>query len=254
VAETPVISVAYDDVGTQQGNVTSGGLTDDTQPKLSGTGEAGSTVVITMYGPQSKLTHDIATLTVRADGTWSYQFKGGQKLQTGENVFHITTTDVAGNTATGQDFSLNLVGSNQDDTSTPNAPTVVNFFDDVGATTGYFNSGTTTDDSTPTLHGTAAAGNVVTIYEGSKVLGSVTADGSGHWEYTTPVRADGSHTFTATATSAAGNTSAASAGFVVDVDTYVGPPVLSENAWFESYSSGSWSSVQAPGVTVSVSW
>jgi hypothetical protein len=177
----------------------------------------------------------------------------------GESRLWVVATDAAGNTATSNEFTVTVVGPNEDDTSTPDAPVINNFFDDVGATTGYFNSGSTTDDSTPTLHGTAAAGSVVKIYEGSTVLGSVTADGSGNWEYTTPAQADGSHTFTATATSASGNTSAASAGFVVDVDTYVGPPVLSENAWFESYTSYNnqgggdipYSTVSASGVTVS---
>ena len=43
----------------------------------------------------------------------------------------------------------------------------------------------------------------------SRLLGSVTADGSGNWSYTTAALTNGAHSLTATATDVAGNTSAA---------------------------------------------
>ena len=45
------------------------------------------------------------------------------------------------------------------------------------------------------------------------------ANGSGAWSYTTAALAEGAHTFTSTAADAAGNTSGASAGLTVTIDT-----------------------------------
>ncbi|MGL4724847.1 MAG: Ig-like domain-containing protein [Scandinavium sp.] len=116
---TPAISAITDNVGTNQGLVFSGGLTDDTQPKLSGTGEPGSTLHITMYGPKSNVVHNIATVHVDDEGNWSYQFSANQQLQSGENVFHISATDEAGNVAVGEDFVATLVAPNEDSNPIP---------------------------------------------------------------------------------------------------------------------------------------
>ena len=55
---------------------------------------------------------------------------------------------------------------------------------------------------------------------GSTVLGTTTANANGAWSYTTGELAAGSYTFTATATDAAGNTSAVSKG----IDPTIGLP------------------------------
>ena len=60
------------------------------------------------------------------------------------------------------------------------------------------------------LTGTAEAGSTVQVYDGATLLGTATANGSGAWSFTTATLADGAHSFTATATDAAGNVSAAS--------------------------------------------
>ncbi|WP_415838595.1 Ig-like domain-containing protein, partial [Rahnella bruchi] len=70
----PAITGITDDVGLHQGTIVDGGKTDDKKPGLHGTGEPYSTVVITMYGPVTHKTHNIATVEVGRDGTWSYQF------------------------------------------------------------------------------------------------------------------------------------------------------------------------------------
>src|SRR6185312_9989924 len=54
--------------------------------------------------------------------------------------------------------------------------------------------------------------------DGVTLLGSVTADGSGNWSYTTAALANGAHSLTATATDVAGNTSAASGALSVTID------------------------------------
>ncbi|WP_148097681.1 Ig-like domain-containing protein, partial [Trabulsiella odontotermitis] len=71
----------------------------------------------------------------------------------------------------------------------------------------------------PTLNGTAAAGDIVTVRDGSTVLGSVTADSNGRWTFTPGTAlADGSHNFAVTATDPAGNRTE-SGSFPVVIDT-----------------------------------
>jgi parallel beta-helix repeat protein len=83
-----------------------------------------------------------------------------------------------------------------------------------------------TNDNTLTLSGTAAANSTVKVLEGTTQVGQTTADGSGAWSVTTAALADGSHSFTATATSG-GTTSAASSPLTVRVDTVApGAPTI----------------------------
>ena len=92
------------------------------------------------------------------------------------------------------------------DTAAPAAPAIASFSTD----TGTVGDGITSDN-TLTLTGTAEANSTVKVYDGATLLGSATANGSGAWSYTTGALSNGAHSLTATATDAAGNTSAASA-------------------------------------------
>ena len=76
-----------------------------------------------------------------------------------------------------------------------------------------------------TLIGTAEANSVVTLYEGTSVLGTVAANSAGAWSFTTDQLSAGSYTFTATATDAAGNVSAMSQS----IDPTVGAVTHSTN-------------------------
>ena len=60
------------------------------------------------------------------------------------------------------------------------------------------------------------------VYDGATEIGTATANASGGWSYTTGALATGSHSLTARATDAAGNTGAASS--VVTVSTAAAPP------------------------------
>ncbi|RJT33308.1 Ig-like domain-containing protein [Rahnella woolbedingensis] len=223
VFATPEIAYIIDDVGLHTGQVADGGKTDDKQPELHGTGEPGSVVTVTMYGPSTGKTYTLGSVTVSNDGTWHYQFTGKQAMQAGhgaENIFHVSSVDTDGHTVTSDAFTVTLTGSNADDNTPPDItppdqPSIDSFLDDAGNSL----SGATTDDATPTLQGHAEANSIVNVYEGDSLLGSTIAGADGTWGYTTPERADGMHDFTVTATDAAGNTSVPSADFIVDVET-----------------------------------
>jgi hypothetical protein len=60
--------------------------------------------------------------------------------------------------------------------------------DDVPERLGALNSGDSTNDTTPTLNGTAEPGSTVTIRLDGADLITIPIDGSGTWTYTLPRR------------------------------------------------------------------
>ncbi|WP_162940845.1 Ig-like domain-containing protein, partial [Rahnella bruchi] len=134
----------------------------------------------------------------------------------GKHTFFATATNAAGHVS-GHSGNF-VITIDVPDTTAPDAPVINTFHDNVGTSTGDFNSGTTTDDTTPTLKGHAEAHSVVKVYEGSTLLGSTTAGNNGDWSFTPSARSEGKHTFFATATDAAGHVSGHSGNFVVNVD------------------------------------
>ncbi len=95
----------------------------------------------------------------------------------------------------------------------PAAPAITAVSDDSGV-----QGDGLTNDNTPTLKGTAAAGSTITVLDGAKAIGTTTADGKGNWSFTSAALADGSHKFTATATTSAGTGPASSTQSVI-IDT-----------------------------------
>src|SRR5438105_5736721 len=125
-----------------------------------------------------------------------------------------TATETAGNSdAASSALSLRI------DTGAPAAPTITSVSDDAAPVTGTVANGGFTNDITPTLAGTAEANSTVTIFDGASQLGTVLANGSGAWTFTTAALGQGGHSFTATATDAAGNTGAASSAYSPRLDT-----------------------------------
>ena len=177
---------------------------------LAGTAEAGSTVEV---GTNGDGTPDY-TVEADADGNWSV---APDAPLAHETEVSVTATDEAGNTS---DPVTTIVDENLNDTTPPAAPTIAEVVDDVAPGTDPVLTGGSTNDTTPTLTGTAEAGSTVAIFQGATEIGTATADGSGNWSFTpTTELAEGDYSFTATATDAAGNTSDPSTAFELNVDT-----------------------------------
>lgn len=191
---------------TDEGDpIANGATTNDTTPTLSGTGEAGATVTVYDNGVS------IGTTTVAADGSWT--FTPAAPLSDGSHVFTAGLTDAAGNaSAPSPAFGLAV------DSTAPAAPVIATLTDDAAPATGNIPAGGTTNDTTPTIAGTTEPGSTVNVYDGTTLIGTVTADGAGNWTLT-PTLVEGNHSLTATTTDAAGNTSGASTPFAVTVDT-----------------------------------
>ncbi|MES2317923.1 MAG: DUF4214 domain-containing protein [Pseudomonadota bacterium] len=86
--------------------------------------------------------------------------------------------------------------------------------------------------NTPLLAGIAEAGSIINVFSGATRIGSTVTKPDGFWSLNSIALADGSYTVRATATDAAGNTSAWSSplSFNVDAHAPVAPTVVSSLA------------------------
>ena len=175
-------------------------ITNDNTLTLTGTAEANSTVKI--YDGTTLLN----SVTASGSGAWSYTTPA---LANGAHSLTATATDAAGNTGVASSALAVTI-----DTTAPVAPTIASFSTDSGVVGDHI-----TNDNTLTLTGTAEANSTVKVYDGTTLLNSVTASGTGAWSYTTPALTNGAHSLTATATDAAGNTGVASSALAVTIDT-----------------------------------
>jgi hypothetical protein len=166
-----------------------GSSTTDTTPTLSGTGEPGADVVLTL---EDSMGNTIETITVTPDmtGAWSVD---AAVLAEGQYTVTATSTDAAGNVAVPVSSTFSV------DTTAPS----------VALDAPVDNS--VTNDSTPTVSGTSEAGSIVTVnvFDAQGVLVQavpVVPDAAGNFNGDVPVAlADGTYSVVATSTDLAGN-------------------------------------------------
>ena len=173
---------------------------DSAAQTLTGHAEAGSTITVIDSGKR------LGTTTADGSGAWSYTIG---KLANGAHSLTATAADTAGNVSAASTALAFTV-----DITPPVAPTALA---DAAIVSGYVNAAH--DTAAQALTGTAVAGALVSVYDGTRLLGTTYANGAGAWSYALGVLADGGHALTATATDAVGNTGKASAALKFKVDT-----------------------------------
>uniref|UniRef100_UPI00296E2BA2 Ig-like domain-containing protein n=1 Tax=Pseudomonas sp. SED1 TaxID=3056845 RepID=UPI00296E2BA2 len=209
---TPQIESITDDVGAIQDPLNDGDSTDDTTPTLHGSGlELGDVVEVFDRGLL------IGSADVRADGTWS--FTPTTPLNDGDYIFTIVAKDPAGNRS-GESDPWNIIV----DTTPPGfpgVPQIESITDNVGAIQDPLNDGDSTDDTTPTLHGSGLElGDVVEVFDRGVSIGSADVLADGTWSFTPTVPlAEGDHAFTIVAQDPAGNRSSESSTWNINIDT-----------------------------------
>ncbi|WP_371365427.1 Ig-like domain-containing protein [Pseudomonas sp. QL9] len=202
------IGSVFDGQGTIQGELSSGDVTDDGRPVLSGGGqEPGDKIIIIDNG------NVIGEVVVDDDGNWT--FTPEVELEDGEHELVVVVEDPDGNFSEPSPPTVITV-----DTTAPAKPSIDSISDDVGSVQGVLSNGQSTDDTTPTLAGKAEAGSTISIYDNGSLLGEVVADANGNWSFTptTPLN-NGEHSFTVISEDKAGNVSEPSEEYVVIVDT-----------------------------------
>ena len=123
-------------------------------------------------------------------------------LSDGTHTFQVRAIDAVGNTDTTPAERSWTV-----DSITLEAPVINSPADNSYNNTGNFS-----------VSGTAEPGNIVELFDGAASVGVVTANAGGDWSKELGGVPEGSHTYTAKTTDAAGNTSAASNGRTIIVD------------------------------------
>ncbi|MDR1806391.1 MAG: Ig-like domain-containing protein, partial [Propionibacteriaceae bacterium] len=165
-------------------------------PRVTGTGEAGGTVTVTVDGQPG------CSAPVAADGTWDCALAG---LADGRHVLSAVQTS----TAPGALPSSPVQRTFYTDTVAPAAPVVESPAD-----------GAVLASRTPRFAGTAEEGTTITVAEGDQVL--LTTMANSPWAGELSPLADGPHTVAVTATDAAGNVSpAATLSFTVKTSAAV---------------------------------
>lgn len=185
-------------------------VTSVTLPTITGTGgDDGDVVTVT---DQNNNVLGTATVT---GGAWSFIY-AGTPLTDGTYNLIAVATDLAGNkSAESTPLTVTI------DDEAPNAPVV----SDISADTGSSDSDNVTSEAAQTISGTAEAGNSVLVtIDGTPAAAPVVADAMGNWTYThtfasNTIATGATHVITATATDAAGNTSAASSAYALVLDT-----------------------------------
>ncbi len=178
------------------------GITGDNDLTLTGTAEPGSRVWI--YEGSTL----IGSAPVDGAGKWTLPSTG--ILPDGKHVFTVFAVDPAGNQSSGSNPLEVTI-----DTVPPQTPGISFFSSDTGA----LGDGITADNDL-VLHGTAEPGSMVEVFDGATSLGMVATSPGGVWSLvSTGVLTDGDHVFRALAGDAAGNWSAPSANFPVQIDT-----------------------------------
>ena len=166
---------------------------------LTGTAAANGTVLVFDDASQ------IGTAVANASGIWS--FTTGT-LSSGSNAFTSMAVDAAGNVSgISTEFDVTI--------SAPSSAAAVSV--------PIINDYAIVNTNQLLLTGEAEANTTLSIFDGTTLLGTTSANASGAWSYTSSSLANGTYTLTATATDAAGNTSAASNAVDPTVDL---PPTV----------------------------
>ncbi|MCB5205509.1 Ig-like domain-containing protein, partial [Neorhizobium sp. T786] len=191
----PVIASASDDVAPNTEPVLDHGYTNDTTPRLNGSG-AEPNGLVRIYEGSTLLGQAQAD----SGGNWSFDVPARAQ---GEHMFTAIAVDVAGNEGSSSAlFTLTI------DTTAPGtgAATITHALDDQNPVTGEMAAGDVTNDATPTLQGTADADIVlVRIYDDGLYLGQAHV-ANGTWSFTPEGNlSHGIHNFQLKAVDAAGN-------------------------------------------------
>ncbi|MCM7226469.1 Ig-like domain-containing protein [Enterobacter cloacae] len=220
-ASKVTIDSVTDNVGNVQGIVADGGVLDDSRPVIRGSGAETGNVITVYTTDKDGNTKVLGTTKVDQNGKW--ELTPSESLYGDSiNKLTVTETDSVGNVAKPAD-SYDVIMSD-----TPNAPAIVNVLDDTGTTVINLADNALTKDDTPTLKGTAdgVAGDTITIYNGSQVVGKTTLNSDGTWSFTpSPALADGNYIFTVTNTNSAGQESERSGSFTLTIDSTAPNPV-----------------------------
>jgi hypothetical protein len=202
VVHSGTLDSVIDKVGTIQGAIADGGVTDDNKPTFNGSGVTPGNIVLITDGETV-----IGSTTADENGTWS--FTPDTPLSDGSHDFSVVVVDDKGNQSDPSNDITVII-----DTVAP-GPAVVEVTDNAGQDM----NGGTSNDTAPVISGDAEPGTVVIISDNGETIGSVQVDDNGEWSFTpTDPLDEGDHDISVVVVDDAGNVSPASddISFVID--------------------------------------
>ncbi|WP_213062690.1 beta strand repeat-containing protein [Acinetobacter populi] len=213
-SQTTSILRIVDNVDPAQGVIGNNGFTNDTTPTLEGSIgsalNAGDVVVIKRDGVE------IGTATV--SGT-SWTYTDSLSADGSYSYTAVVRNNVGVEGAPSSAYAITL------DTVAPESTAViVDYTDDYAPQTGNFGTGTTTNDTSPTLNisvtGTVAANEVVAVYRDGVKLGNATLVSGSTYQFADNSLVGGTtYSYTTRVEDAAGNRGPESNAFTLTVDT-----------------------------------
>ena len=170
-------------------------VTNETTPTIEGTSEAGSTITLSVNGISSGDTFP-------ADEDGNFSITPSLPLNEGLNSITVTSTDSLGNiSASSTPLSITI------DITPPDAPVIT-------TTTSL------TNNSTPTIEGTAELGSTVELFNGDNSLGTATTNSNGVFSITPNSNLnEGENSLKVIAYDSIGNPSLFSSVFKIEIDT-----------------------------------
>ena len=180
---------------------------------------SGQTVTV-VIDTSSGTAVDTYTTTVHSNGDWSVNVNStdAKALTDGSYTVTANVSDVAGNAAT---------PATQPVTVDETPPTLT--ISGINPDTGSSSTDGITDTAKVTVSSTIdAADHNLTVKDGSKVVGTTTADNNGNWSLANVTLNTGTNDLTATAIDVAGNTGTSNT-FVATLDTT--PPKVAETSY-----------------------
>jgi hypothetical protein len=235
-ANSAAVTGLVDNIGAYQGNVASGGKTDDQSLTVTGT-LGGATAGASLASGETVRIYDgatylgNATVTVVGSGQSTWSFNDTRTLANAQTVSYTAqVADAALNqTAAGTAYTATV-----DIIAPANSAAVTGVTDNVGIITGNVASGGRTDDNRLSLSGTfgsvtagasLASGETVRIYDGATYLGnatvSVVGSGQSTWSYidSRTLANNQAVSYTAQVADSALNQTAAGTAYTITVDT-----------------------------------
>jgi len=119
-----------------------------------------------------------------ADGEWSLPWLGSPGM--GKHAFRATGSH----------------GHHHDTPVSAGAPSIAGISDSIQGSGGKFAKLTTIENPLPTMIGFGHAGDLITVFDGDRSIGSTTVHADGTWAFSTPLLAKGTHDFFVSAVSA----------------------------------------------------
>ncbi|MEM5530792.1 Ig-like domain-containing protein, partial [Gammaproteobacteria bacterium AS21] len=207
-----VITHALDNVGEHL-TLLSGDKTDDQSPELVGTLSGPLAANESLDVVRNGQLIGQAVIDDSDPGNITWHFNDENLDNGGVYNYKVRVTDAANNLGSFSDSFKIII-----DVTQP-APTITDVSDNIGDEQGSIAQGGTTDDAMPTITGSGEAGSIITLLDNGEVVGTGIVDGSGNWsiEPELPLL-EGSHSFTAISTDAAGNASDPSAARTLVLD------------------------------------